>query len=134
MTDMTDGGAFLGIILATLRGLLGVRAIRPKLKVVVAGHRESDRILWVWVRATNEGGAAITIDTVSSWVKGPGHIEKIKFKSGPRVPFRLDSYSSAEWESKIKVRDRRMTKNVACTAFISGGGMSAYRERKITNR
>ncbi len=137
ITAMTDGLGPWAVIAAVARGIAAVatnRAGRPKLKVTVAGARESNGALFIWVRATNEGGAAITIDTVSSFVKGKAYrdIESVDFSSGPKLPFRLDSYSSAEWTSTVKVRDQWMAaRNVVCTAYISGGGMDAYRERKV---
>lgn len=141
ITAMSDGlDPSAGVIAAIARG---IRALvpsgpRPKLKVGVAGRRETNNTLWVWARVTNEGGASITIDTVSSWVRasrGRRGIEPVEFNSGPNPPFRLDSYSSAKWEARIKIRDQWMlAKNVDCTVFVSGGGESAYKVSKIVDR
>jgi hypothetical protein len=139
MSDGLDPSA--GVIAAIARGIIRALAPsgpQPKLRVAVAGHRETNNTLWVWARVTNEGGASITIDTVSSWIRasrGRHGIEPVEYKSGPKPPFRLESYSSAEWEARIKIKDRWMlANNVDCTVFVSGGGMSAYKVSKIVDR
>lgn len=138
MSDGLDPSA--GVITAIARGIraLAPSGPRPKLKVAVAGHRETNKTLRVWARVTNEGGASITIDTVSSWVRasrGRHGMAPIEYKSGPKPPFRLDSHSSAEWETEVKIKDRWMlAKNVDCTVFVSGGGMNAYKVSKIVDR
>ena len=90
----------------------------------VAGHVEDGSALYAWVKATNDGGAAMTIDTLSVHVRGrrPHEIEAVRFRSGPRLPLRLESYSSAEWTSMIKVAGRRQwmaDRSVDCSAFVS---------------
>lgn len=138
MSDGFDPSA--GLIAAIVRSIraLSPSGPRPKLKVTVAGLRKTNNTLWVWARVTNEGGASMTIDTVSSWVRasrGRRGIKPVEFKSGPKPPFRLDSYSSAEWETEIKIEDRWMlARNADCTIFVSGGGLSAYKVRKIVDR
>ena len=120
---MTDG---LGVVAAIIRGIFGAaahRAGQPRLKVIVWGTRESVGVLSIWVKATNEGGAAITIDTVSSWVRarrGRGGIASVAFGSGPTPPFRLESHSSAEWTAEVRTGNHwwMAGPNVDCTAFI----------------
>ncbi len=137
---MTDG---LGnVVAAIIRGIFGAaanRAGQPRLKVTVWGTRESAGVLSIWVKATNDGGAAITIDTVSSWVRakrGRDGIAPVVFSSGPKPPFRLESYGSAEWTAKVKTRSNRWMAgpNVDCTAFISGAGRGAYRRSRVVDR
>jgi hypothetical protein len=77
---------------AIIRGIFGAaanRAGQPLLKVAVSGRREGHQVISVWVKATNEGGAAITIDTLSSWVRakrGRDGIAPVAFSSGPEPP------------------------------------------------
>jgi hypothetical protein len=135
---MTDGLGPWTAVAAIIRGIFGVAAKhspQPKLKLWVNGNRLNG-ILYVYMRVTNEGGAAVTIDHISSWVRadrGNQNITEVIFKSGPKPPFRLESFSSARWEAKFEVKRHPWMAghNVDCTGFVSGGGVDAYRRKKV---
>ncbi|QBS44383.1 hypothetical protein DMB37_34165 [Nocardia sp. CS682] len=128
------------MIAAIARGIqtLLPGAPQPKLRLSVAGHREGTETLVVWARVTNEGGAPITVDTVSCHVRAgrfSGPLIPLTFRSRPKPPFRLASHSSAQWERRIKIKEQWMrARNADCTVFISGGGVNLYKRSRIVQR
>lgn len=135
---MTDGaGGFFTLAAAVIKLFAGQgpRTERPKLKGTVVGQRVNERTLRVWASVRNESGTAITIDYVSSFVRGKGRgrggIDQVQFRSGPTPPFRLDGYSSAEWESKITLQDWMTEQGATCTLCVTGVGGSVYKTTKI---
>jgi hypothetical protein len=135
-----DLGPLASIIAAIVRGIRApaAAAIRPqpKLNVTVHATRESAVMaIFLSAKVTNEGDASITIDEVSSHIRasrGRHGIHSVKFKSDPVPPFRLESYSSAEWTAKIPIKNQWMLiENIDCTIYVAGAGMCDYRRKKV---
>jgi hypothetical protein len=138
-SHVTDGpgspDVVTGVVGRIIAAIIG-KPRGPKLKVSIAARREDGGALWIWVRATNEGGGGVTIDYLSSWVLGRRRreIEHVRFSSGPEVPFRLKSYDSAVWEATVPVEEPWMAGNVKCRAYIAGGGLDAGRACRVAGR
>jgi hypothetical protein len=132
-----DGFSAWGAIAAAIRILVPRdRAARPKLKLIVASRRVRRRgTVWIFVKVTNTGDAAITLDRLACDVKGQigQQSASVAFRSGPKIPLRLDSYSSATWETTIKTKSHpwMTTGAVTCSVFVAGGGKDAYQEKEI---